>query len=352
MSLFNHLASGFLICLYVVNALNAADSETVVSARSSTVKTLAADQNIITTFATITPGQVSVSITFDALGNCYTTNTYSVLRRDVTTGITTVVAGSHDLSFGSSDDNIDALAGGYLYGGALGVAVDAEGHVYFGNSNRIRKVDATTRILTTVAGQISPGFAGDGGPGPLALLNSPTDLALHKSGNLYIADYRNNRIRNLNIITGIITTVAGGNSGSYFGNNIPATDELLSSPSGVAVDDEGNVFIADTDNCCVLKVRSGIITTVAGICTVSGANGVSGPVKTTRLYYPIAVATTPSGNFYILDFNKIMFVNVTTDTVSLFAGNGQLKYFGDGIPAITTGMNPKDLALDKASTLR
>ena len=351
MSLFNHLALGFLIFVSAVNALNAADSETAVSARSSIVKTLAADQNIITTFATITPGQVSVSITFDALGNCYTTNTYSVLKRDVTTGITTVVAGSLDLSFGSDADNIDALAGGYLYGGALGVAVDAEGHVYFGSSNRIRKVDATTRILTTVAGQISPGFTGDGGPGPLALLNYPTDLALHKSGNLYIADQRNNRIRNLNTITGIITTVAGGDSGSYFGNNIPATNAFLNSPFGVAVDDGGNIFIADTNNHCIRKVTSGIITTVAGTCGALGVSGVGGPVETTRLYFPGGVATTPSGNFYVQDFNTILFVNVITDTVSLFAGNGQFQYVGDGIPAITTGMDPKDLALDKAGNV-
>ena len=343
MLLFNNLASGFLIYLSAVTATNAADSETAVSARSSIVKTLAADQNIITTFATITPGQVSVSITFDALGNCYTTNTYSVLKRDVTTGITTVVAGSLDLSFGSSADNLDD--------GVLGVAVDAEGHVYFGNLHRIRKIDATTRILTTVAGQILPGFTGDGGPGPLALLNLPTDLALHKSGNLYIADSRNNRIRNLNTITGIITTVAGGDSGSYFGNNIPAKDALLNDPFGVAVDDEENVFIADTNNGCIRKVTSGIITTVAGTCAVLGANGVGGPVQTTPLYSPIAVATTPSGNFYVLDFNNIMFVNVITDTVSVFAGNRQFQYLGDGIPATATGMDPKDLALDKAGNV-
>lgn len=351
MSLFNHLASGFLIYFSAFIAINAADSETAVSARSSIVKTLAADQNIITTFAPISSGQGSVSITFDALGNCYTTNTYSVLKRDVNTGITTVVAGSLDLSFGSSDDNIDALAGGYLYGAALGVAVDAKGDVYFGNSNRIRKVDATTRILTTVAGQISPGFTGDGGQGPLALLDYITDLALHKSGNLYIADYRNNRIRNLNIITGIITTVAGGNSGSYFGNNIPATDALLNSPFGVAVDDEENVFIADTNNHCIRKVTSGIITTVAGSCGDLGVSGVGGPLETTRFYYPGGVATTPSGNFYVMDFNTILLVNVITDIVSLFAGNGQLQYVGDGIPAITTGMDPKDLALDKAENV-
>ena len=351
MLLFSHIASGFLIYISAVVATNAADSEIAVSARSSIVKSLAADENIITTFAPISSGQVSISITFDALGNCYTTNTYSVLKRDVTTGITTVVAGSLDFSFGSSDDNIDALAGGYLYGGALGVAVDAEGNVYFGNSNRIRKVDATTRILTTVAGQILPGFTGDGGQGPLALLNSPTDLALHQSGNLYIADRGNNRIRNLNIITGIITTVAGGDSGSYFGNNILATDALLNSPFGVAVNDEGNVFIADTNNHCIRKVTSGIITTVAGTCTDLGVSGVGGPVETTRLYFPSGVATTPSGNFYVEDFNTILLVNVMTNIVSRFAGNGQFLYLSDGIPAITTGMDPKDLALDKAENV-
>ena len=351
MLLFNHLASGFLIYLSAVIAINAADSETAVSARSSIVKTLAADQNIITTFAPISPGQASISITFDALGNCYTTNTYSVLKRDVTTGITTVVAGSLDLRFGSSDDNIDALAGGYLYGGALGVAVDAEGNVYFGNINRIRKVDATTRILTTVAGQILPGFTGDGGQGPLALLNGPTDLALHKSGNLYIADRNNNRIRNLNIITGIITTVAGGNSGSYFGNNILATDALLNSPFGVAVNDEGNVFIADTNNHCIRKVTSGIITTVAGTCAVFGVSGGGGPVKTTGLYFPGGVATTQSGNFYVQDFNTILLVNVISGIVSRFAGNWQFQYVGDGIPATTTGMDIKDLALDNAENV-
>jgi sugar lactone lactonase YvrE len=152
----------------------------------------------------------------------------------------------------------------------LGVTVDAQGNVYVADTsnNRVRKISGG--IITTVAGTGTPGFAGDGGQATSAQLNIPGGVAVDSQGNLYIADEGNQRVRKVS--GGIITTVAGIGTAGYSGDGGQATSAQLNFPHGVEVDAQGNVFITDTDNSRVREVTGGIITTIAG----NGTAGFSG----------------------------------------------------------------------------
>src|SRR5437667_399076 len=149
-----------------------------------------------------------------------------------------------------------------------GVALDASGNLYIADhfNHRIRKVAAATGIITTVAGNRDLGFAGDGGAATSASLNYPAGVALDASGNLYIADQINHRIRKVAAATGIITTVAGNGSPAFAGDGGAATGASLNYPAGVALDASGNLYVADGINHRIRKVAAatGIITTVAG----------------------------------------------------------------------------------------
>src|SRR5438445_557628 len=158
-----------------------------------------------------------------------------------------------------------------------GAALDTRGNLYIADydNHRIRKVAAATGIITTVAGNGSPGFAGDGGAATSASLFRPTGVALDASGNLYVADQDNYRVRKVAAATGIITTVAGNGSPTFAGDGGAATSASLNSPTGVALDASGNLYIADTGNHRIRKVAAttGVITTVAGGCSTRGDGG-------------------------------------------------------------------------------
>jgi sugar lactone lactonase YvrE len=192
------------------------------------------------------------------------------------------------------------------------VAVDASGNIYFADmqNSRIRKV-STTGIITTVAGNGSPGYSGDGGPATAAQLNVAADVAVDTGGNLYIADQFNRRIRKV-ATSGIITTVAGNGSRGYFGDGGPATAAGLVYPNGVAVDATGNLYIADDNR--ILKVStSGIITTVAGD-GIPGFSGDGGAAINSKLDSPWKVAVDASGDVYAasLDLHSAMPLSIPT----------------------------------------
>jgi sugar lactone lactonase YvrE len=281
------------------------------------------------------------AITVDNAGNLYISDAYNYRIRKVTpVGIISTVAGNG--TSGNSGDGGPATEAmlGISYGG--GVAVDSIGNLYIADTthNRIRKV-TSDGIICTVAGTGtglgSIGYSGDGGPATAAQLGNPYGLAVDSAGNLYIADSGNNRVRKVTS-DGIIRTVAGTGTGwgstGYGGDGGKATEAKLSSPTGVAVDSIGNLYIADSMNHCIRKVTTdGIIRTVAG----NGSNGYGGdgvPAIAANLYQPLGVDVDSTGNLFIADTGNSRIRKVTTDgIINTIAGNGTLGYSGDGGPA-------------------
>ena len=226
------------------------------------------------------------------------------------------------------------------------MAVDGSGNLYIADrsNHRIRKVDASGTI-TTIAGSGTAGFAGDGGPATAAQLNTPYDVAVDGSGNLYIADSQNHRIRKVDA-SGVITTVAGSGTQGFAGDSGPATAAQLSSPGDVAVDGSGNLYIADSQNHRIRKVdTSGTITTVAG-----GADP-------GQLYQPYGMAVDGSGNIYVAETgsNRIRKVD-TSGTITTIAGTGTGPgtggFGGDGGPAVQAQIDaPYDVAVDGSGNI-
>lgn len=216
----------------------------------------------------------------------------------------------------------------------------------------IRKVDLTTGLITTVAGICgSVGYSGDDGPATEATLDLPRGIAVDDSGNIYIADTGNDRVRMLDT-SGIITTVAGTGATSFNGDDIPATTANLYYPTGIALDSAGNLYIADAMLCRVRKVdTSGIITTVAGMGNVCNPY-VDGAVSTeVCVLGPWGVWVDPTGDpFYIaLDHNVLKVEGGIIDTV---AGSGQEGCWRDDEPALNQKLaRPYDLSLDSSGNI-
>ena len=217
----------------------------------------------------------------------------------------------------------------------FGVAVDGAGNLYIADSSnhRIRKVDATGTI-TTVAGTGEFGFGGDEGPATAAQLFLPIGVAVDGTGNLYIADAGNQRIRKVDA-TGTITTVAGTGERDFSGDEGLATAAQLDFPFGVAVDGTGNLYIVDTYNHRIRKVdATGTITTIAGTGE-RDFSGDGGPAVRAALYFPIGVAVDSAGNLYIADSSNHRIRKVdATGTITTIAGTGEFGFSGDGGPAV------------------
>jgi sugar lactone lactonase YvrE len=298
------------------------------------------------TNANVNPYGVAV----DASGNLFIADTGDQRIRKVSTnGIITTVAGNGAGSY-SGDGGPATNAS---LNAPYGVAVDASGNLFIADNlnSCIRKV-STNGIITTVAGNGTWGYSGDGGPATNAQLHFPDGVAVDASGNLFIADSGNQRIRRVDT-NGIITTVAGNGSGGYSGDSGAATKASLHAPYHMAVDASGNLFIADLYNSRVRKVStSGIITTVAGNGTW-GYSGDGGAATNASLADPVGVAVDASGNLFIADYTKGRIRMVSTDgIITTVAGNGSASYSGDGGKAISASLYyPHDVAVDASDNL-
>jgi signal peptidase I len=217
-------------------------------------------------------------------------------------------------------------------------------------SNEVATTDCSD-VITTIAGSTSSGFSGDGGAATGAKLNNPTGIASDASGNVYVADTNNNRIRRIDAATGVITTVAGGggsNSCSFTG---PATSVALARPSGVAVDASGDVYIADTNNNCVRELSGGTITPVAGGGSTSTCNS-SGPATSYSLNRPGALALDTAGTLYVADTNNNCVRKVTSSTISYVAGGGASSSCSFTGAATSVALkSPTGLAVDGAGNV-
>ncbi|WP_263359897.1 FG-GAP-like repeat-containing protein [Acidicapsa ligni] len=261
------------------------------------------------------------SVAIDSAGNVYISDySNNVIRKiAASTGKISTYAGNGVQIY--SGDNGPATSAGL--GSPDGIALDAQGNLYIAEYGylRVRKVTASTGMITTVAGSGQYGYAGDGGPAINASFVSPSGVAVDSSGNLYIADTFSNVVRLVNASSGVITTVAGKASlenytGGYTGDGGPATSAELNSPEAVAVDNSGNLYIADTNNYVIRKVTAsnGVITTAVGDGTGSPCysfGGDGGPASSVALCSPEGVAVDGGGNLYIADSNESRIRKVT-----------------------------------------
>ncbi len=240
------------------------------------------------------------------------------------------------------------------------VAADANGNIYISDigHNLIRKADSGG-IITTVAGNGTPGFSGDGGPAIKAQINSPAGLATDAHGNLFFADVNNNRVRKVDA-AGVITTVAGNGTSSFSGDGGPATSASLAftSPNGpgprpyLAVDQAGNLFIADSFNFRIRKVDlSGVINTVAG--TTRGFSGDGGLAVNAQFSFLAGLAIDSNGNLFIADAGNDRVRRVdSSGIINTFAGDGIANFGGDGGAATQAALNsPEGLAVDALGNL-
>lgn len=361
----------------------------------------------ISTFATGLSNPMGLA--FDAAGNLYVAESGAgVVRRFTANGDSTVVAGNGAFDF--SGDGGPAISAAFA--GPEGVAFDSAGNMYIADTfnHRVRVV-TTDGLISTFAGNGFPGFAGDGAAPLKASFILPTDVAVDRSGALYVADLGNSRIRK--IAAGTVSTIAGNSGGlvpldgldataarfsgptgiavdtagavylaegsigsgsgldggafkiwkinpngklatlagtglrSFSGDAGPASVAQFDSPSGIALDSKGNLYIADTNNNRIRRIApDGTVTTVAGNA-LAGFSGESGPATLAQLNHPSGVAVDADGNLYIADTgnNRIRKV-YANGIIGTLAGNGNTAYFGDGGSSLTAALNrPQGVAV-------
>jgi sugar lactone lactonase YvrE len=262
----------------------------------------------------------------DRFGNVYFADYLNSRVRKINraTGTISTIAGTGVNGF--NGDDIDARKA--QLNAPMAVALDGADNIYIADDGnyRVRKINAANGKISTVAGTGVHGYSGDGGLAANAQLGDPWHLSFDTDNNLYITDYSNNRIRKVSATTGIITTVAGNGSRDYYGDGGAATDAALNLPVATAIDDDGNLYIADCNNNSIRKVSvaTGTITTVAGNGTYGPASD-NIPAISSTLAYPGGVAVDDSCNIYIADTDngRVRKVNASNGLISTIAGNGQ-----------------------------
>jgi len=290
-----------------------------------------------------------LGVAADSNGNFYIADleTFSV-RKVNASGTISTVAGNGSPYFGEGGP---ATIAGMWY--SSGIAVDPAGNLYICDpvAQRVYKV-TPAGIITTVAGNGTKGYSGDNGPAASAQLNSPEAVAVDASGNVYIADDSNNRIRKVTP-AGIISTFAGTGTPGYSGDNGPATSAKLNGPSGLATDSAGDLFIADDQNYRIRKVTpGGTITTVVGT-GIRGFSGDNGPATSAQINYIEGMAVDSAGNLYFGDpgNNRVRMVT-SAGTISTIAGTGVGGFYGDNGPALSAHLNgPTGVAVDSSGDI-
>jgi cysteine-rich repeat protein len=329
---------------------NAADGCDVCRQSQWSAQVLAATDLQATSVALKNPRGVFVTVNGDFI--VADTQSHRVVRVDVETGLVALVAGTGVQGY--SGDGGQATQA--KLGGPHGVAVDGLGNIFIADTlnNRIRRV-GLDGIITTVAGTGAFGGLGDSGPAFLAQLANPQDVFVDGGGNLLIADTYNMKVRRIDAQTGIMSTVAGTGTPGSSGDNGLALHARLSFPSGVFRGSNGDIFIADTENHRIRRIAAatGVITTVIGT-GFPGYNGDNIPASGAFLQYPRDVFGDAAGNLFIADTSnsRIRRVDVDTEYVTTVAGTGISGFNGDGALATSAQVKlPQALVVDNASNL-
>jgi uncharacterized protein (TIGR03437 family) len=284
----------------------------------------------------------------DGNGNVYVSDTWNHRVRKIgADGKISTVAGTGVCSY-SGDGGLAAKAG-LCY--PMGLALDSAGTLYIGDSSNfsIRAITPNGTI-STVAGNGTRGNSGDGGKAAEAQFSDPVGIALDSAGNLFVADYGANRVRKINLTTGVVTAFAGTGESGFSGDGALATAALLDSPTHVAVDAAGNVYISDRYNNRVRKVIGGIIMTVAGITSCCGTR-----INATNTYLggPRGLTVDASGNLFVSEPDLNTIAKITPSGVySIIAGNGELGFAGDGGMAANAALDfPGGLSADSTGAV-
>jgi DNA-binding beta-propeller fold protein YncE len=235
------------------------------------------------------------------------------------------------------------------------LAFDPSGSLCFSDTYNhcIRRIDARTGIITTIAGTGESGFSDDGGPATQARMNQPYGIVIDRSGNIYVADRLNGRVRRIDS-RGVITTLAGDGSGKYSSDGGPSDRAGLAEPNGLCLDrDHRRLFIADVADhrVRVIDLGTGVITTFAG--TGNGRHaGDGGPAASADIFGARAVALAPDDSLYIMERQGSSIRRVRNGIIETVAGTGARGYAGDGADARQAVFDaPKEMAVDQAGNI-
>ena len=289
-------------------------------------------------------------IALDGAGNLYFTDTNNnTVRKVAPNGTITTIAGIAGSAGFSGDGELATTA---RLNQPAGVAVDGAGNVYISdvNNNRVRKITAADGKIRTFAGSGQPGFNGDGGPATAAALNFPYGLAVDRDGNVFIADFSNHRIRKVTASTGVISTIAGTGTATFNGDDRLATQRSTTPPITVTVENNGNRVIADSNTHRIRRINSadGKISTIAG-SGMQGFAGDGGLATEARVSIPAGVVFDLTGNLYFADRgnSRVRKVTAGTNIITTIAGLGLSGFNGDGLAALASRLaTPNSIAVD------
>lgn len=288
-------------------------------------------------------------ITFDNSNNLYISDYNNCIRKVSSSGIITTIAGNGIAGYSGDGGQATAAEVNVPYG----IELDASGNIYFADCGNcvLRKIN-TLGNIDRFAGNGGPGFSGDGGQATDAELNSPTGIALDVSGNIYLADCLNNRVRKVNT-SGVISTIVGNGIAGYSGDGGQATAAEIDSIIGIAINSSGILFIGDSKSNCIRRVNTnGVISTIAGV-GIAGYSGDGGQATAAKLSYPASLSLDGVGNIYIADsYNSVIRKVNTAGIINTIAGNGVAGYSGDGGQATAAKLNnPSFVILDASSNI-